>query len=256
MFRTGWGDVVREDGLGLKVIGAGFGRTGTLSLKAALEQLGFGTCHHMLEVIKSPEQGKLWSAIGKGETPDWDKVFDGFESSVDFPACIFWRELADKYPDAKVVLSVRSADSWYKSASETIFAVGKAVPGWLKVLVPHAGRIFGMHDRLIRDRTFGGRQDDPVHAKAVFERHNADVKAAIPASRLLVFEAKDGWAPLCAFLGVPVPETPYPNVNDTAAFKARIKGLKTLRWAPFVLLAVIAASIAGYVALTSGQPLN
>ncbi len=256
MFGNGWGDVVREDGLGLKVIGAGFGRTGTLSLKAALEQLGFGTCHHMLEVIKSPEQGKLWSAIGKGATPDWDRVFAGFESTVDFPACIFWRELAEKYPDAKVVLSVRSADSWYKSASETIFAVGKVVPGWLKVLVPHMGRVFGMHENLIRDRTFGGNQDDPVNAKAVFERHNAEVKAAFPADRLLVFEAKQGWEPLCAFLGVPVPATPYPNVNDTAEFKARIRALSALRWAPWGLLAIIAAAIAAYVALTSGQPVN
>lgn len=242
--------------MGLKVIGAGFGRTGTLSLKAALEQLGFGKCHHMLEVFKSPEQSRLWRKLAKGETPDWDRVFDGFESSVDFPACIFWRELAEKYPDAKVVLSVRSADSWYKSASETIFAIGKVVPGWLKVIVPHIGRIFDMHAVLIRDRTFGGRQDDAVHAKSVFERHNAEVKAAIPADRLLVFEAKDGWGPLCAFLGVPVPDTPYPNVNDTAQFKQRIQGMKALRWAPVMLLAVIAASIAAYVALTSGQPVN
>lgn len=242
--------------MGLKVIGAGFGRTGTLSLKAALEQLGYAKCHHMLEVIKSPEQGRHWHAIGRGETPDWDKVFDGFQAAVDFPACIFYRELADKYPDAKVVLSVRSADSWYKSASETIFAVGKVVPGWLKFVVPHVGRVFGMHANLIRDRTFGGSQDDPVNAKAVFERHNAEVKAAIPADRLLVFEAKQGWAPLCAFLGVPIPATPYPNVNDTAEFKKRIGIMKVLRWAPWMLAGVLAAAIAAYLALTSGPPVN
>lgn len=240
----------------LKVIGAGFGRTGTLSLKAALEKLGYTKCHHMLEVFASPKQGRMWKAIGEGAKPDWDEVFDGFQASVDFPACVFWRELAEKYPDAKVVLSVRSADSWYKSASETIFAVGKVVPGWLKVLVPHVGRIFGMHGNLIRDRTFGGKLEDAEHAKAVFERHNALVKATIPAERLLVFEAKQGWEPLCAFLGVPVPEGPYPNVNDTAEFKRRIGIMKALQLAPWILAGVIVASIAAYVALTSGQPGN
>lgn len=242
--------------MALKVIGAGFGRTGTLSLKAALEKLGYAKCHHMLEVFASQKQSRLWKAIGEGAQPDWDEVFEGFQASVDFPACVFWRELAEKYPDAKVVLSVRSADSWFKSASETIFAVGKVVPGWLKVLVPHVGRIFGMHGNLIRDRTFGGKLDDAAHAKAVFERHNALVKATIPADRLLVFEAKQGWEPLCAFLGVPVPEGPYPNVNDTAEFKRRIGIMKALGWAPWILAGTAVAGIAAYVALTSAQPVN
>lgn len=242
--------------MALKVIGAGFGRTGTLSLKAALEQLGYAKCHHMLEVFTSQKQSHLWKAIGEGAKPDWDEVFDGFQASVDFPSCIFYRELAEKYPDAKVVLSVRSAESWFKSASETIFAVGKVTPGWLRLVVPHVGRIFRMHELLIRDRTFGGKQDDPTHAKAVFERHNAEVKSAIPADRLLVFEAKQGWAPLCAFLGVPVPETPFPNVNDTAEFKGRIRVMKALQLAPWILAGLIVAGIATYVALTSGQPVN
>lgn len=239
--------------MGLKVIGAGFGRTGTLSLKTALEQLGFTKCHHMLEIFSSQDQSRLWKQIADGQTPDWDAVFDGFQSSVDFPSCLFYRELAEKYPDAKVVLSVRSADSWYKSASETIMAIGKVTPGWLLAAVPHLGRIFRMHDKLMWQGPFQGKIDDPAFAKAVFEKHNAAVKASIPADRLLVFEAKQGWAPLCAFLGVPVPPTPYPNVNDTANFRKRIKLMKALSWAPWILLAVAAAAIAGYLALTSGQ---
>jgi hypothetical protein len=206
--------------MALKVIGAGFGRTGTLSLKIALEQLGYAKCHHMMEVFRSPEQGRLWKAIADGDTPDWNAVFAGFESSVDFPSSIFYRELAEKYPDAKVVLTVRSADSWYKSASETIFAIGKVTPSWLKTVAPHLGRIFAMHEKLLWARVFGKRTDDPAHAKAVFERHNAAVQAAMPADRLLVYEVKQGWGPLCAFLGKPIPETPFPNVNDTAEFQA------------------------------------
>lgn len=238
----------------LKVIGAGFGRTGTLSLKHALEQLGFAKCHHMYEVFVSGEQGKLWKDIADGKTPDWDKVFDGFSSTVDFPACVFYRELAEKYPDAKVVLSVRSAESWYKSASETIMAIGPVTPRWLLAVVPQLRRVFGMHDKLLWGKTFGGRPIKAAHAMAVFEAHNAAVKAAIPPERLLVFEAKQGWVPLCAFLGVPVPEGPYPNVNDTAEFKGRITLMKRLRLVPWIVLAVIVAAIAAYLALTSGRP--
>jgi hypothetical protein len=240
--------------MALKVIGAGFGRTGTLSLKHALEQLGFAKCHHMYEVFASQEQGRMWKDIADGGKPDWDRIFDGFQSSVDFPTCIFYRELAEKYPDAKVVLTVRSAESWYRSASETIIPIRKLAPRWLKTLRPHVGRFFGMHEKLLWSGLFGGREDDPAHAKAVFEAHNAAVKATIPADRLLVYEVRQGWEPLCAFLGVPVPDTPFPNVNDAAEFKKRGRMLKVLGWAPWILLAVIAAAIAAYVALTSGHP--
>jgi hypothetical protein len=242
--------------VGLKVIGAGFGRTGTLSLKLALEQLGYVKCHHMVEVFRSQGQGHMWKAIADGETPDWNKVFDGFQSSVDFPSSIFYRELAEKYPHAKVVLTVRSSDSWYKSASETIFAIGKATPGWLRNVAPHLGRIFHMHDKLLWERTFDRKTDDPKYAKRVYERHNAAVKAAIPADRLLVYEVKDGWGPLCAFLGKPVPETPFPNVNDTAEFRKRIRIMELLTWAPWVVLALIGCGLVLNAALTSGHGLT
>jgi hypothetical protein len=237
--------------MGLQVIGAGFGRTGTLSLKLALEQLGYVKCHHMMEVFSSGAQADYWAAIGRGEAPDWDKVFDGFQASVDFPSSIFYKELAAKYPDAKVILTVRSADSWWKSASQTIFAIGKVAPPWLKLLVPRLRKVTGMHDALIWDRVFGGDLETSRHCKQVFERHNAEVKKTIPASRLLVFEVKEGWGPLCAFLGKPVPATPFPNVNDTAEFRRRVRIMEILYWAPWVVLALIGCGLVLNAALTS-----
>jgi Sulfotransferase domain len=93
--------------MALRVIGAGFGRTGTHSLKLALEQLGFAPCHHMYEVRAHPEQLAFWQAAARGELPDWDEVFAGFAAQVDWPGARFWRELAEHFPHAKVILSVR-----------------------------------------------------------------------------------------------------------------------------------------------------
>lgn len=236
--------------MGLQVIGAGFGRTGTMSLKLALEQLGYVKCHHMLEVFANPAQSKLWQDIAEGATPDWDKAFEGFAAAVDFPSCACWRELAARYPEAKVVLTVRSSESWFASASQTIFAIGKVAPPWMLWLVPHLKRIFGMHEALIRQRVFEGDYDTKAHAIAIYDRHNAAVKAAIPAERLLVYELKQGWAPLCAFLGKPVPASPMPNVNDLAEFQGRIRLFKFLNWAPLLLALVIAAAVWGVAALT------
>ncbi|MEO1029694.1 MAG: sulfotransferase family protein [Pseudomonadota bacterium] len=122
--------------MALKVIGAGFGRTGTLSMKAALEQLGYVKTHHMLEVMPSKDQRKHWLAIAQGERVDWDEVFEGFEASVDFPSSTYYTELLEKYPEAKVILTVRDPDKWYVSASNTIYAIGKAIPGWARKVFP------------------------------------------------------------------------------------------------------------------------
>ncbi|HVY87652.1 MAG TPA: sulfotransferase [Hyphomonadaceae bacterium] len=241
--------------MGLQVIGAGFGRTGTMSLKIALEMLGYVKCHHMVEVLSSDSQAVMWRDIGEGKQTDWDKVFDGFAACVDFPACVVYKELADKYPDAKVILTIRSTESWWTSASQTIFAIGKAMPGWMKALLPRIRNIFAMHEALLDRRMFGGKMRDESAAKAVYERHNADVQKVIPANRLLVYEVKQGWDPLCAFLGKPVPDKPFPNVNDMEEFKARIRMLRIINWAvPVGLLIVLGLAGWGYVALTSGHP--
>lgn len=201
--------------MALEVIGAGLGRTGTMTLKLALEQLGFGPCHHMIEVMANPGQVPFWNRAASGETVDWDEVYGPYRATVDWPGCHFYAELADRYPQAKVILSRRDAGRWYDSISETILA-SMAMMGLDAGPVPedHPMRFGGI---IIPERTFGFdfSRDNVI---AAFERHNAEVIARIPSERLLVFEAAQGWAPLCAFLGVPVPDTPFPRTNSREEF--------------------------------------
>lgn len=226
----------------LKVIGAGFGRTGTLSMKAALEQLGYDKCHHMLEVMPNDAQLDMWHRISQGETPDWDKVFDGYGASVDFPSSGYWRELAAYYPDAKIILTTRDFDSWYASANETIWAFSEAIPGWMMV-IPKIRKMKHMVYATIWDRVFDGKFVDKTATRQVFEQHEADVQAAFGPDRLLLFHPKQGWAPLCDFLGKPVPDGDFPNLNDRAEFLKRNGMLRRLRFLPYGA-AVLAALIA------------
>lgn len=205
--------------MSLKVIGAGWGRTGTMSLKAALEELGLGPCHHMAEVFRHPEQAPLWEAAAdvsaSGGTPDWPAIFAGYNAAVDWPVCHFYRQLAALYPAAKLILTLRDPERWFVSTQETIFrrmsaAADESDPWWRMV-------------RKIIVDPLGGRDKlgDRAAMIAAFNRHNAEVVATIPKERLLVYEVADGWAPLCRFLGVAVPEKPFPNTNSTEEFKAR-----------------------------------
>lgn len=229
--------------MALEVIGAGFGRTGTLSMKAALERLGYVKCHHMMEVFASADQLHLWDKIGQGAEPDWDKVFAGFQASVDFPSAAYWREIAEHYPDAKVILTTRSFESWYKSASETIYATSSHMPGWMKTIIPKARSINRMVNNTVWSRVFHGRFEDYEYTSKVYEDHEAAVKAAIPPERLLVFEPKQGWEPICKFLGKEIPDEPFPHVNDTAEFKRRVAQMKRMESIPFVLGAIGLAAV-------------
>ena len=226
--------------MALGVIGAGFGRTGTASLKAALEILGYDKTHHMFEVMGNPDQMAMWHAIGRGEQPDWDGVYTGFAAAVDFPTAAYWRELSAYYPDAKIVLTTRSPDSWWKSASATIIPIGKAPPAWARKWIKPIRQNVEMTNGTIWHRIFDGRQFEEEHAKRVFEAHNAAVKAELPAERLLVFEVKQGWEPLCAFLGKPVPDQPFPHVNDTAEFQ---KTIRNITWGFGAFHVVVAAAL-------------
>ena len=224
----------------LEVIGAGFGRTGTLSLKLALERLGFAPCYHMTEVLAHPEHVPAWDAAARGQPVDWDDLFRGYRATVDWPACNFYRELLDRYPDAKVILTVRDPGRWYDSARQTIYQVGRVVPPWLLPLMPRMRRFQRMTERLIWEGTFGGRFEDRDHALAVFHRHSEAVRRAVPPERLLVYEVSEGWGPLCAFLGVPEPAgEPFPRVNDAAEFRARIlRGARIMRAASYAAVGV------------------
>jgi hypothetical protein len=197
--------------MGLKVIGSGLGRTGTLSTKLALEQLGFGPCHHMVEVFLHPESVPLWVAAGDGD-PDWDAIFAGYGSMVDHPGCCYWRELAAHYPDAKVLHTVRDPDKWFDSTQATIFAPGREPP-------PEGTPMRRFFDQL--GAFYGGDMNDRAFMVDFFRRHTEAVVAGVPPERLLVFDVAEGWDPLCAFLGVDTPVTPYPRENSTAQFQAR-----------------------------------
>ena len=192
----------------LSVIGAGFGRTGTMSLKLALEQLGFGPCHHMVEVIKNPAAIGWWEAAADGEATDWAKVFEGFNSTVDWPSATFYKELADAYPAAKVILSLRDPEAWFASTQATIFR--RAFDDMSDPFQRMAHKVIG--------RLFDQRLTDKAKVIEVYNRHNETVRRTIPAERLLVYDIAEGWQPLCDFLGVEVPDGPIPKVNTTEDF--------------------------------------
>jgi hypothetical protein len=199
----------------LAVLGAGFGRTGTLSLQHALHALGFAPCYHMVEVARHPEHAQVWTSAARGERVDWPALFGGYAAAVDWPAAAFWRELAAEFPAARVVLTVREAAAWYASFRATIVERTEA-------LSPPPGSplraIFDLTQELILRGVFGGRAADEQHARAVYEAHNRSVIEAVPPQRLLVYDLAAGWAPLCAFLDRPVPSEPFPHLNRRAGF--------------------------------------
>lgn len=201
--------------MGLEVIGAGFGRTGTLTLKTALERLGFAPCHHMVEVLAHPEQAKFWNRAAKGEVVDWDEIYSSYRATVDWPGCHFYEQLAGRYSEAKVILSRRDPERWYDSMSETIIPSMLSM-GLVDQLPDDHFMLFG--GLIISRDTFAG-DFSKANVIDAFERHNAEVQQRIPADRLLVFEVAQGWEPLCRFLGVAVPDEPFPRVNDREEFQ-------------------------------------
>ena len=205
--------------MSLKVIGAGFGRTGTMSLKLALEELGFGPCYHMVEVVERPEHDAMWLALAHGETSDWRPMLTGFAATVDWPTTYFCKRLAADNPQAKIILTLRDPDAWYRSCHATIF-------GRMEEALrdpssdPVRRRHMQMVNTIIVEKTFGGSLEK-AHAIEIFNAHNEAVRRAVPKERLLVYESGQGWAPLCAFLEVPVPTTPYPAANTREDFLVR-----------------------------------
>lgn len=208
--------------MALQVIGSGFGRTGTLSLKNALEILGFGPTHHMEEIFHNPPQVAFWQDIASGRPVDWDAVFAGYNSQVDWPGCHVWRELAAAYPQAKVIHSQRPDDKWWQSFSTTIGKLIRIYP--TLPMPPHIRAMMDAMQPIICDKTFHGQWMDKDRALEAYHKRAADVRAAIPAERLLVFDVAEGWGPLCAFLGVPVPDQPFPNRNQKVDFWANLGG--------------------------------
>lgn len=239
----------------LKVIGAGLGRTGTLSLKAALEQLGFAKCYHMVEVVAHPAHARVWENAADGKPVDWEALFDGYLAAVDWPVCGFYAELAALYPEAKVILTVRDAERWYESVRQTIHMVQGAFPRWILLWNPRMRRILALTNKVIWSGSgmFEGRFEDRTFALEVFRRHADEVRQAIPAERLLVYDVAEGWGPLCAFLGVPVPaDRRFPHVNDTREFRTRVRRawwiIQLNAWVTIILALVLGAWLAGIIA--------
>jgi hypothetical protein len=223
----------------MKIIGAGFGRTGTASIKAALETLGFSPCYHMTEVFANPEHAEFWRAAWRGEPVHWDRILGGYEATVDWPACTFYAELMERYPDAKVLLSVRDPERWYESTRSTIYELGRISTGSPFSRLSFAFFFllaFGtfntgqgpMTEEIVWGGTFDGKFEDKRHAIDVFNRHNEEVRRRVPQEQLLVYEVKEGWGPLCEFLGVEEPDTPFPRLNDAAEMRRRMVGVRAL----------------------------
>lgn len=201
--------------MALDIIGPGFGRTGTSSLKVALEHLGFGPAHHMFEVRDHPEQVATWQALADGERPGWDDVFAGYRSQTDWPGAGYWRELAAHYPDARIILTVRDPNDWYDSIEATILKL-MAARGHIDD--PHLSGVVNMAYATVVTGAFDGRLDDRDHAVARFNAHNTEVQAAFGPDRLLTFDVAEGWEPLCRFLGCDVPAISFPRLNASRQF--------------------------------------
>ncbi|MCG6901075.1 MAG: sulfotransferase family protein [Rhodobacter sp.] len=196
----------------LRVIGTGFGRTGTDSMREALNILGVGPCHHMRELVANPDHKQVWRDFNVSGDADWDKLLGGYGSCVDWPSAHYWPRLMSDFPNARMLLTWRSAESWWTSFEKTILRVLQAdteteetVPG----------------SQLISLRVFGGKPMTREHCIATYEANVARVRREVPPERLLVYKIGDGWAPLCAFLGLDIPDMPFPRSNDTAAFQKR-----------------------------------
>lgn len=200
----------------LEIIGSGFGRTGTRSLKDALEILGFGPCHHMDEVLDNPDQVPKWQAYAAGLATDVADLFAGYRAQVDWPGAHVWRQSAARFPQAKVLHSVRPEEKWWASYSKTI---GKLMTIYRDLpMPPHVHDMMAAADQMIVQDTLGGKPLDREACLAAYRARLAEVQATIAPERLLIFDVAQGWGPLCAFLGVPVPDQPFPRRNDSVEF--------------------------------------
>ncbi len=202
--------------MGLKVLGAGFGRTGTHSLQLALNTLGFGPCYHMFEVAKNPSHNKIWLEAIEDKPVNWQELFKAYQSAVDWPAAAFVPQLLDVFPDVKIVLTLRDPEDWYQSISKTIFT-SLAIEGKVRGMVGSSRK--NMASQLFK-RVFSGRYKDKEYILEAFDEHLGKVEEWVPRESLLKYRVTEGWQPLCEFLGVPVPDLAFPRSNDRQSFQS------------------------------------
>jgi hypothetical protein len=216
----------------MKIIGAGFGRSGTMSIKAALEQIGYGPCYHMKITLFRYDNMRFFMRAWSGKKVNWKRFFHHYNSVVDWPTCYFYRDLMKEFPDAKVLLNIRDPELWYDSMNETIYPIQVAFPFWFPGIVRR------MHDKILWEGSLKGVFEDREKCLTVYRQYIEDVKSDVPSERLLIYNVKEGWKPLCDFLGVAVPERKaFPHINERKSFKQLILLLKILNWlVPLVVL--------------------
>ncbi len=225
----------------MQLIGAGLPRTGTTSLQAALQRLGFGPCYHMVELYKRPGHARRWRAVAEGGAHAWAPIFEGYRATVDFPACLFYEELMVDFPDARVLLSVRDPERWYESTQATIAQLPTTFPWWLRRLLPRVDDLLHVAEQLFWQGFFEDHFEERAAAIARFQQWNAEVQRRVPPERLLVYDVKEGWEPLCAFLGVPVPDEPFPHLNDSRQLQRMIRTVRFLSAVLPIIAAVLVA---------------
>jgi len=234
----------------LKVMGVGFGRTGTKSLQEALEELGFAPCHHMDTVVANgDEEVKRWEQVANGKTSEVPLILADSLSSCDFPSCVYYKDVLKAYPDCKFVLTVRDPEKWYQSAYDTIYKIIHQpfpVPFAMN-FVPSQKRLRNVVRKIVWQNIFHDRFLDKEYAIKVYNEYVERVKREIPADRLLIFGVAEGWAPLCKFLNVPIPNKPFPHSNDTAQFSKWIRNTRIAAWSVVTIPPLLLSGVAWYL---------
>jgi hypothetical protein len=226
-------ETVKPGTRNLKLIGAGFGRSGTMSIKAALDQLGAGPCYHMKIALPRFYHLHFFMKAWKGKKVNWKRFYKGYKSAIDWPTCSFYKELMIEYPEAGILLNVRDPEKWYDSMKATIWAIQRAFPFWFPPIVRK------IHREIIWKGNLHGVFEDREKTIKIYKAWVEEVKRTVPADRLLVYEVKEGWKPLCDFLGVPVPEgKPFPHINERKSFLRMIRLLKVLNWLVPVIVVI------------------
>lgn len=227
---------IKTNAMPLQIIGSGMGRTGTHSLKLALETIGFGKCYHMAELFQHPEQLAYFEQAERGEQVNWEALFQphGYHSAVDYPVARYYKQLMAYYPNAKVIHTIRDAESWYQSALQTIMwatkpSLGRMLNLMVKLPFSPALRrqmpVLKFDGKLI-NWEFGKDYKNKAEVIRRYNKHNEEVLKTVPKEKLLIFNPKEGWEPLCNFLNVPVPDVPFPQSNSREQFVNRIKNIK------------------------------
>lgn len=243
----------KKDSASIQVIGAGWGRTGTMSLMNALEVLGYNPCYHM---VKNIDDGHcfFWQRVFSGKPYNFDEIFSQYRATTDFPSALFWREQMERYPDAKVVLTLRDEDSWFDSCAQTIFLVMPGNPNApYGVQIAHffglgPARGFAAMADMMSQRAFDSRPGVRDVCVPLFRAHNQDVIQNCSKDKLLVMKISEGWEPLCRFLDVPIPQTPFPRVNDAASFQKHVTFVNALGYSVLgaILVTAIGIGACGY----------